>query len=70
MTKEIIQQAKGMIEEGYDLNQVSSILMIDKVTLAKAMAEPVKKTKVETPKEPELPGAEFNTTSWLNEENI
>jgi len=70
MTKEIIQQAKGMIEEGYDLNQVSAILMIDKVTLAKAMAEPVKKTKVETPQEPELPGAEFNATSWLNEENI
>ena len=59
-----------MIEEGYDLNQVSAILMVDKVELAKAITAPVKKTKVETPVEPELPGAEFNTTSWLNEENI
>ena len=70
MTNEIIQQAKGMIGEGYDLNQVSAILMIDKIALAKAIAEPVKKTKVETPEKPELPGAEFNATGWMNEEGL
>jgi len=54
MTQEIITKAKALLAAGYNMNQIASMLTVDRVSLSAAMLEiPVKTTKkVETTIEP------------------
>ena len=60
MTQEIIDRAKSMLSSGYDLNRVSSILGIDRLSLEKEINKPMVKStkskKVDTPLFEDEPG--------------
>tara|TARA_R110000823_G_C15908885_1_gene497574 strand:- start:1228 stop:1377 length:150 start_codon:yes stop_codon:yes gene_type:complete len=45
MTKEILDKAKYMVARGYDMNKVAAILMVDKISLIKALKTPSGKPK-------------------------
>jgi hypothetical protein len=54
MTQETIDKAKALLAAGYNMNQIASMLTVDRVALSTALIEkPVKTTKkVETKIEP------------------
>jgi len=65
MNKETLDKARLMVASGYNMNQVASILMVDKVALMNALngnsgltpEKPKKSTKVvDEPLFPEEPG--------------
>jgi hypothetical protein len=81
MTNEIKQKALSMIQDGYNLNQIASILMIDKSTLANELngssgistGEPTIKTTSSGGTEGTSGGSGIATNSasgWQNEEGL
>jgi hypothetical protein len=47
MTQEILDKAKAMLAEGYNMNQIASMLTVDRLMLSAALLEKPKKVKIE-----------------------
>jgi hypothetical protein len=47
MTQEIKDKARNMLASGYNMNQIASILMVDRVVLSTALIEKPKTKKIE-----------------------
>ena len=81
MTNEIKQKALSMIQDGYNLNQIASILMVDKLTLANDLngssgistGESIIKTTSAGGTEGTSGGSGYSeptTSGWQNEEGL